>query len=702
MAVTLISTLHVERAGSKVRFRLEVPEQDVEEPLQQEVSLGLDEQTLEVLRNSAGAVLGMAEGPTFEHDALARGQVLYRSLVPPGLREALKEIARPLLVSTSLHGVPWELLHDGEEFWGLRYALGNRLITERPSVRIRTRPPRRRPRALVIASDPRGDLPFVRDEGETIATLLADLIEVRLVAGPVATFETVTTYLREGYDLIHFCGHVVRGREGDSALLLADEEQLTATVIERNLQERPLVFLNGCASTRGVAGHGNVRWEEDVSSAASAFLFGGAIGVVGTLGDVGDRSSADLAREFYLRILDSLSTGEALRLARAGVRSRRPSSPAWLSFVLYGNPSHVLVDGSPARTQARIDPRPPEAPQGTSISRRGLLWASATIAALTGAAIATRVRFATAPSKASGAAPLVVGVMEIRDPRGNVPRWMRELTRDGLNTIFSKVDGLRVYSKQKIDFLKEKRGLSEIEVADALGMTKMILPTLAATDSSVQIDVEIVDIGSGLLEAFESVYGTSDQLVELQNQIALRTLEVLELSLSTAEIEKVLAYRTNETLDNYKLLAETLPAAPGGSDTPPPQDPDPDRSWLLGTGEAYAADDGDDTAIRALLREYQDALQAKSLERLAQLQVQMNDTQRQALARYFENAANLKVTISNVDLLIEGNEALATFTREDDFTDAPSGRPMRLEVRTEQRLVRTDAGWRILAMTQAE
>ena len=42
-------------------------------------------------------------------------------------------------------------------------------------------------------------------------------------------------YLGEGFDLIHYCGHVVSGPETGPALLLAEERPLTTAVIEANV-----------------------------------------------------------------------------------------------------------------------------------------------------------------------------------------------------------------------------------------------------------------------------------------------------------------------------------------------------------------------------------------------------------------------------------------------------------------------------------
>jgi len=77
------------------------------------------------------------------------------------------------------------------------------------------------------------------------------------------------------------------------------------------------------------------------------------------------------------------------------------------------------------------------------------------------------------------------------------------------------------------------------------------------------------------------------------------------------------------------------------------------------------------------------------------LQVGMSDAQRASLQRYFDIAPDLHVRILDVDVAVEGDEALATFTREDSFTDRRSGRHMRLEVRISGILAKQDGEWKI-------
>ena len=691
-----VPTLSVEPSTGVLRFRLELPEHDPGEPLQEEIRHSVDDGTLRALQQSAEELLRSAESPGFADEARARGGVLYRTLIPARLRGRLMAIPGSLLVSTSLYGIPWELLHDGDEFWGLRYGLGKRLVMDRALPAGAGPGLRARPRALVIGSNPRGDLHFVAHEVEAICEALEPFADVDCVAGRLATFDTVTAALGAGFDVIHYCGHVVVDEDVGPALLLADEKTLPATLIEANLAGRPLVFLNGCASARGHGSHTAGPWETRFSSVAYGFLFGGAVAVVGTLADVSDRHAAALAAEFYRRALDRAPVGEALRAARAGSRADPESagSPTWLSVVLYGNPAQVLLR---SRDDADRSVVRPATSVGTPVKRRAmprpLAAAALVLVPLALVAAVVRLRW-SAP-----ATPVVVGVMEVRSRGPNVPPWMGELTRDGLNTTLSKFSQLRVYSRQKIDFVRERRQLSEIEAAEALGMSKMLSATISSDGSMVTLDLEVVDIPTGLLQGSESVHGPPERFMELGTEFALRALRVLGVEPTADEMKAVLASRANETLDVYRMFKETLGEPAAGTSGHPERAPArrvPGTSWLEWQSSAHAQPvDAEETAIRALLGRYGTALEAKSIEGLTALQVGMSDAQRASLQRYFDIAPDLRVRILDVDVAVEGDEALATFTREDSFTDRRSGRHMRLEVRISGILAKQDGEWKI-------
>jgi ketosteroid isomerase-like protein len=208
---------------------------------------------------------------------------------------------------------------------------------------------------------------------------------------------------------------------------------------------------------------------------------------------------------------------------------------------------------------------------------------------------------------------------------------------------------------------------------------------------------------SGLLEDTARVQGSQDDLLGLETELALRVLTALGVHPTADELKAIVAERRDATVEAYRLLTETLgggskrPAPPPASGAP--TTPGPGSSWMTLGAPAYAeAPDREEAAIHDLLRRYAEALQAKQPDALAALQLEMDDAQRGSLARYFAIAKDLKVQVRDVDPLVEGGEAVVTFTREDAFTDAPSGRPMHLEVRVSGRLVRQDGAWKIKSL----
>lgn len=288
--------------------------------------------------------------------------------------------------------------------------------------------------------------------------------------------------------------------------------------------------------------------------------------------------------------------------------------------------------------------------------------------------------------------PVTVGVTGV-NAQAEVPSWMKDSTRDGLNTLLSKVTRLRVFSREKIDFLRERRGLSEIEVAETLGIQKMIVGSLAMDGQDVVLEARVVDIATGILDASESARGQPDDLIEIQNQLATELLSALRVRLSDAERAQLFANRTRESLDGYRRLADTFGEAP---ETPSaPQPPPRKTSRLAWPRSAWAADGaGAEQAIRAVLDAYRAALQAKDVAAVAATHVELSDDQRQGFVRYFAGADDLRVTLSDVDVLLDGDQALVTFTRHDVFRDRSSGgKEVQLEVRLSSVVEQRDGRW---------
>jgi TolB-like protein/ketosteroid isomerase-like protein len=663
--------LSIEVVDGFVRLRLDCPATEPVTPVQQEFRRRLDAPTLASLCTLGQSLLRSAGQPDFEARARASGEILYRALVPERLHAPLRNLSGPLLLSTGIRGILWELLYDGEDFWGLRYALGRRLVSYRSFPPPAAHAPRERPRALVVGSDPRGDLPFVDVEVAAVCEMLADTCDVTCVAGPLATPASVTRLFSTGFDLIHYCGHA-----SGASLSLADGQPLDASAIESALRGRAVVFLNACSSAASGI-------DDTASSVAHGFLFGGALAVVGTQSEVIDVHARKVAETFYRRVLTGTPAGQALAEARMGCRVESEGrSNAWLSFTLYGDPSQALPVVVPRRAEARAPvPRP---------RRLAARW----LALLGGLALVIAwlaYRYVAPPL------PIVVGLMEVRGRGAPVSDWLRELTRDELNTVLSKFPPIRVVARQKIEFVQRRRRLTELEAAETLGLMKMLSATVEADETHVILELEIVDMASGDLVGTARVEGGPQRLMDLEHELALRAVRLLGVLPTDQEVRAALADRGNDTLRVYRLFKDTL-GEPQPS-TPADGQPPPGSSGLPWTAVAYAAD-VDEIAIRDLLARYADALSTRNLDALAAVQDTVSDAQRAALRSYFDALEALDVQVRDVDVLVDGDEAIATFTREDRVRDRRTHRSMRLEVRVAGTLRRTATGWKIVGLRE--
>src|SRR6185295_2897793 len=157
---------------------------------------------------------------------------------------------------------------------------------------------------------------------------------------------------------------------------------------------------------------------------------------------------------------------------------------------------------------------------------------------------------------------------------------------------------------------------SEIEAAEQLGIAKMISGTLTTRDGKIVLEIQVVDIESGLLEDSERVEGHENELVELQNRAAVKLVRALNVVLNAEDVNRMFV-RTNDSLDSYKMLTDTLGF--GEEEEKKPSQPKPirnSRTWWRFTAIAYAEEiSAEEAAVRQLLENYRAALEAKDLDR---------------------------------------------------------------------------------------
>ncbi|MCG8353067.1 MAG: CHAT domain-containing protein [Chloroflexales bacterium] len=281
-------------------------------------------------------------------EARSIGEQLYRALLSDqrilgdlnGVRALAghpKQLLLRLSGSAEGLGVPFELLHDGDDYLGFQCIVTRRCI---PPGQQHFRKPERfhafieglrhqheTLRVLIVGANSDDNIPAAEQEAEELATAISVDLErlgisarVTLLVGAEASYEKVSTSLREGnYHIFHYAGH---GRYNDvlpevSGLILHDRQgQYTMTATDLNLLVRNtdlrVVFLSCClgARTSTSPGYGEFHGALDAIARADVPI------VVGYRWSVSDEPARYLALNFYDTLWRTFSPGEALYHAR--------------------------------------------------------------------------------------------------------------------------------------------------------------------------------------------------------------------------------------------------------------------------------------------------------------------------------------------------------------------------------------------------
>jgi len=293
------------------------------------------------------------------------GKVMFRLIAPDRMRQYLSSNPYSLTITTNDLELPWELMYDesleeSTSETGLGFLCLQRPIARMPMGRAFPRlravtQHKAKLRFLLIYADPDRNLVAAEREIDKIKSALEprssdDDIEVTTLRREEVTGDKLNKALLTGrYDVIHFAGHAHFDEVSPdlSGLLLHGHERFLSQKIERFVEGQPLVFLNACQTGRTANADapqkvGEYFWKP-AEGLASAFLYGGALGCVGSLWPVYDDPAAEFAIEFYNQVLEGQMLGEAMRLARRTTREKHPESITWASFVLYGDPTYRLV-----------------------------------------------------------------------------------------------------------------------------------------------------------------------------------------------------------------------------------------------------------------------------------------------------------------------------------------------------------------------
>ena len=294
------------------------------------------------------------------------GDLLYRLFLPTDLQRLLARTSCPMVLATNDLELPWELLHDGNDF----------LATARPMARMplgRAQPREAREfgeprqiRVLLSHADPDGSLPHAKAEIEAICKALEHW-DVKVEVDDAVTSEVLGDALRHNqYDIIHHAGHASFDPEDPDGcgLYLADREVFCGSKVRQFVEGQPLVFLNACES--GAAANETIDranlLTDPAGGLATGFIYGGALGCIGAVSPVDDSTAAEFAIAVYDKVIGGETVGESVRHARSATLTAHPDQPTWASYVLFGdptfrlkvNPSSALSPGQIAATGVQV------------------------------------------------------------------------------------------------------------------------------------------------------------------------------------------------------------------------------------------------------------------------------------------------------------------------------------------------------------
>ncbi len=284
--------------------------------------------------------------------------------------------------------------------------------------------------------------------------------------------------------------------------------------------------------------------------------------------------------------------------------------------------------------------------------------------------------------------------------------WISKALRVAFDTELSKVTALRVFSPELIDHTSRVRGADSLYTARELGVGRLVTGAFHVTGETLRIDARIIDAGSGVNEASDSIEGEIDNFFDLQKTLVLSMLRRLRVQVSAAEGQSIQT-ETNTDVDAYRLLLESEGLIPADTNTPPTPTPSDHALGALlelfvATAQAQeppsiSADlsPPQDQQIAELLESLRAAIESKDVDQVAAAYLKFSDRQRRAIQAYMDAAENLEIEFTDISTEMEGADLAVSFTRRDRFDDRKTGRQVRLEVRLTKILVRHEGSLKI-------
>ena len=225
-----------------------------------------------------------------------------------------------------LHYLPFHALFDGERWLGDRFS-----ISYTPSASVyylcSTKNAPLSERALILGV-PDPSAPYILDEVKAVSSVLS---RAEVFTGAEATLEV----LREKgarCRFIHIATHGWFRQDNPmfSSISLGNSQLSLFDLYQLDLPAE-LVTLSGCGTGLNVVVGG-----DELLGLVRGLLYAGAQGVLVTLWDVNDQSTAEFMKLFYEHLKTNPNKAQAVQHATAEIRKKYPHPYYWAPFVLVG------------------------------------------------------------------------------------------------------------------------------------------------------------------------------------------------------------------------------------------------------------------------------------------------------------------------------------------------------------------------------
>jgi len=272
------------------------------------------------------------------------GSNLFEMLIPSEVAKQMRtwKIGSPVIISTNEQWIPWELMYDGEDFWGKKFIIARSpRLSDSQDLPDKNRPESKGKRQIKrIVNIVGGDVPS--SEAERATHLFSNLLPpeaVHLLAKqPISSLVKAIP----GTDALHFTCH---GHLEPHLLQIAGDKNKTRieNLLPETIQRLPLepgslVFANACASTVPVLTFGKF------SSFGWKFYQRGADAFIGTLGAVPVKYAVNFAEIVYRELFnpdEKITIGQAVAKAKEVAANER--NLFWLLYCIYGDPDFSIV-----------------------------------------------------------------------------------------------------------------------------------------------------------------------------------------------------------------------------------------------------------------------------------------------------------------------------------------------------------------------